>query len=160
MNFKPKMRRLSESEVYDAIENGQRNISTDLMDLRPWDYVKRGVNAVGTRYWILSSEVKKNNAIQRGNQLKWQRKHANGTVQGDRRRIRDTHRRKYRPFKKILDPDGRTCLHHDWIEGTAAYSGVAIVDKDVHQKYHEFAPPLYLKDGKIVLYGWTGDDVP
>ena len=152
------MRTLTESDVYDALEHGQRNIATDLMDLRPWKYVKHGVNAVGTRYWILSSEKKKDNALQRDNQLKWKRDHPRGTLYGDRQCVRVAHGRKYRPIKKILDPDGRTCLHYDWVDGTAAYSGVAIVDKDVHEKYHELVPPLYLKDGKIVLYGWTGDD--
>ena len=160
MKFTPKLRTLTESDVYEAIESGQRNITTDLMDLRPWKYIKYGVNAVGTRIWMLSSESKKYNARMKDYHRTWRNHHRKGTLNGDREIVRATHRRKYRPFKKILDPAGLTCLHHNWIEGTSAYSGVAVVEKEMHEKYHEFVQPLELKDDKIIVHGLNGEEEP
>ena len=160
MKFKPNLGTLTESDVYDAIDRGQLTITTGRLDLRPWGYIKQGVSREGVKLWRLSSDMKKYNTRRRDLRREWERAHPKGTLRGDRECVRREHGRKYRPFKKILDPEGLTCLHHNWIEGTSAYSGVAIVEKEIHERYHEFVQPLELKDDKIIVHGLNGEEEP
>ena len=51
-------------------------------------------------------------------------------LQGDRNRIRMKHAKQYRPYKDIIAPESQ--IHHEWIEKTAEYTGVALVEKEPH----------------------------
>jgi len=64
--------------------------------------------------------------------------------------FRSMHYRKYDEYKKIIDPEGLTQLHHSWLnDGTAGYSGVALVEKDQHM--HGYIDVIRILEGVITL---------
>ena len=68
-------------------------------------------------------------------------------IPGERRKIRCKHGDKYRSFKQIIAPESQ--IHHEWIPGTAEYTGVALVEKDQHM--HGFVDVIKILEGKITL---------
>ena len=69
-------------------------------------------------------------------------------ISGDKARIRMNHSRKWRPYKAIIARDSQ--IHHNWLnDGTAAYDGVALVEKDQHQ--HGIIDVIQILEGKITL---------
>lgn len=68
-------------------------------------------------------------------------------LSGKRNRIRWNHGHKYHSFKKIIAPESR--IHHEWIPGTAEYTGVALVETDQHM--YGFVDVIKILDGKITL---------
>lgn len=68
-------------------------------------------------------------------------------LQGARHRIRNHHRRQWKSYKDIIAPD--SVIHHEWIDKTAGYTGVALVEKDQHQ--HGYIDVIQILDGKITL---------
>lgn len=53
-------------------------------------------------------------------------------ISGERERVRMRDRNKWRPYKKIIAPASQ--LHHNWVPGTAEYTGLALVDADKHMQ--------------------------
>ena len=63
--------------------------------------------------------------------------------------VRSFHQRLYQPFKNIIDPNGLTHIHHEWVAKTANYRGVALVEKDQHS--HGYIDVIEILEGKITL---------
>ena len=70
-------------------------------------------------------------------------------LRGERGDVRHKHGHIYLPYKKIIDPEGLTQLHHQWTPNTANYRGVALVEKDQHM--HGFIDVIQLLEGEITL---------
>ena len=71
-------------------------------------------------------------------------------IQGAKNKVRMLHIRIYSPFKRIIDPNGLTHIHHEYLnDGTANFRGVALVEKDQHQ--HGIIKPIIILEGKITL---------
>jgi hypothetical protein len=74
-------------------------------------------------------------------------------LQGDRNRIRWRDAYIYRPYKRVIDPNGLTEVHHAWIEGTAEHLGCAVVEKE----WHRFGvivgikPAIKILNGKLII---------
>ena len=68
-------------------------------------------------------------------------------LRGERHRIRKKHARDYKPYKMIIAPESQ--IHHEWIEKTAEYTGVALVEKEPHM--HGIIDVIEILDGKITL---------
>ena len=69
------------------------------------------------------------------------------TLRHARNLIRGKHQFHYRPFKKIIAPDSQ--LHHEWLLGTADFTGVALVEKNQHQ--HGYIDIIQVLEGEITL---------
>ena len=65
----------------------------------------------------------------------------------DRNLIRMKHRDFYRTYKQIIAQDSQ--IHHQWVPGTAEYTGVALVEKDQHM--HGFVDVTQILEGEITL---------
>ena len=63
--------------------------------------------------------------------------------------IRWKHGKYYAPYKKIIDTENLTQLHHEWIPGTADYRGTALVEADSHM--HGFIDVIQILEGEITL---------
>ena len=61
--------------------------------------------------------------------------------------IRKKHQYGWTPFKQIIAPDSQ--LHHEWIQNTCEYRGVALVEKDQHQ--HGYIDVIQILEGEITL---------
>lgn len=61
--------------------------------------------------------------------------------------IRWRHGKCYFSYKKIIAPDSQ--IHHQWLPGTADYTGVALVEKDPH--LHGFIDVIQILEGEITL---------
>lgn len=68
-------------------------------------------------------------------------------LRGKRRLVRGKHARRYRPFKRIIASDSQ--IHHQWLPGTADYTGVALVETDQHR--HGFIDVIQILEGEITL---------
>lgn len=63
--------------------------------------------------------------------------------------IRGKHNRQYREYKKLIAPWSH--IHHGWLnDGTAAYSGVALVEADAHM--HGIVDVIRILEGEITLF--------
>ena len=69
------------------------------------------------------------------------------SLQYKRNLVRHSHRRKWNPFKRIIAPESQ--IHHQWVPGTANYTGVALVEKDQHM--HGFIDVIQILEGEIML---------
>jgi len=69
-------------------------------------------------------------------------------LQGERNKIRSKHGYKWRPYKHIIAPNSQ--IHHQWLPGTAGYTGVALVEKDQH--IHGFIKVIQILEGEITLF--------
>ena len=70
-------------------------------------------------------------------------------LRGKRRSIRGEHQKLYRSYKNIIDPDGLTQIHHEWIQETADYRGVALVEANSHM--HGYIDVIQILEGEITL---------
>lgn len=61
--------------------------------------------------------------------------------------IRGQHNRYWGMYKKIIAPDSQ--IHHEWIQGTADYRGVALVEKNQH--IMGYIDVIQILEGKITL---------
>jgi hypothetical protein len=68
-------------------------------------------------------------------------------LQGARKRIRMKHGREYRPYKMIIAPESQ--IHHEWIDDTAEYRGVALVETKPHQ--YGIIDVIQILDGEITV---------
>ena len=68
-------------------------------------------------------------------------------LRGARNKIRSKHANVWRKYKGnwLIE----TQIHHEWIEGTAGYRGIAIVDKMEHQ--YGIINPIKILEGEITL---------
>lgn len=68
------------------------------------------------------------------------------------RRIKNKTRMKhiylYAKFKRIIAPESQ--IHHQWIPGTAKYTGVALVEAKPHQ--YGIIKSIVILEGKITLF--------
>lgn len=69
-------------------------------------------------------------------------------LQGERNKIRGIHSHRYRPFKQIIASDSR--IHHEWIPGTAKYTGVALVESVPHS--YGIIDVIQVLEGEITLF--------
>lgn len=69
-------------------------------------------------------------------------------LRGARNRIRMSHAQRWRKLKRIIAPDSQ--LHHQWLPGTADYTGVALVEANQHQ--HGFIDIIQILEGEITLF--------
>lgn len=68
-------------------------------------------------------------------------------ISGEKERVRKIHGNCWRLYKRIIAPDSQ--LHHEWIEGTAGYTGMALVEADAHM--HGIIDVIEILKGKITL---------
>lgn len=68
-------------------------------------------------------------------------------VEKEKNSIRHFHRKKYSALQKMF-PDA--VIHHQWIEKTSKYEGVAIVDRESHQ--HNSIKIIKTLEGKITKF--------
>lgn len=61
--------------------------------------------------------------------------------------VRQKHGNLYRPYKKIIAPESQ--LHHQWVPGTAEYTGVALVEAKPHQ--YGYIDVIQILEGEITL---------
>jgi len=62
--------------------------------------------------------------------------------------VRHKHRRRWNPFKRIIAPESH--IHHNWLnDGTAGYSGVALVEADRHLQ--GYIDVIQILEGEITL---------
>ena len=66
----------------------------------------------------------------------------------EKRLIRLIHAQRWRPYKQIIAPG--SIIHHEWIPGTADYTGVALVETDQHA--HGFIDVIQILEGEITLF--------
>jgi len=65
----------------------------------------------------------------------------------EKNKIRMKHGKRWRRYKYIIAPG--SVLHHEWIVGTAKYSGLALVEKNQHQ--HGIIDVIEVLGGEIKL---------
>ena len=68
-------------------------------------------------------------------------------LQGKRNIIRNMHRRLYHVTKEATP---NSVFHHEWIPGTTKYRGVALVEKEAHQK--RIIKVIKVLEGKITIF--------
>jgi hypothetical protein len=68
-------------------------------------------------------------------------------LRADRNKVRLKHRNQYRPYKAIIAPNSQ--LHHEWIQNTDEYRGVALVEAEQHM--HGIVDVIEILDGEIIL---------
>lgn len=68
-------------------------------------------------------------------------------IPGKKNRIRTKHCILYRPFKRLIAPGIQ--IHHQWIPNTAKYTGIALVETDLHR--FGIIKPIVILEGKITL---------
>lgn len=97
------------------------------------------------------SNRKNNPEISRkdGKYYKRRRQYQMDGVPHERELVRGKHQRHYTQYKKIIDPEGLTQIHHEWIPETADFRGVALVEKDQHQ--HGYIDVIQILEGEITL---------
>jgi hypothetical protein len=69
-------------------------------------------------------------------------------LSGEREHVRMRHAYYWRPYKNIIAPDSQ--LHHQWVPGTAKYTGLALVEKDQHM--HGVIDVIKILKGEITLF--------
>lgn len=68
-------------------------------------------------------------------------------LSGEREHVRMRHGYYWRPYKNLIAQGSQ--LHHEWIEGTAEYTGMALVETDQHM--HGIIDVIEILEGKITL---------
>jgi hypothetical protein len=69
-------------------------------------------------------------------------------ISGKKNRVRSAHGKQYLKYKNIIAPGSQ--IHHEWIPGTAKYTGVALVEADQHM--YGFIKVIEVLDGKITRF--------
>ena len=62
--------------------------------------------------------------------------------------VRNRHGTQYRKYKRFFALGSQ--IHHEWIPGTAKYTGLALVETDKHR--HGYIDVIKILDGKITLF--------
>jgi len=62
--------------------------------------------------------------------------------------IRKKHQNRYASYKQIIAAESQ--IHHEWVPGTADYTGVALVEADQH--VHGYIDVIQLLEGEITLF--------
>lgn len=70
-------------------------------------------------------------------------------LSGEKERVRGKAHRIWTPYKKIIDPEGLTQLHHQWLSNSAEYTGLALVEKGQHM--HGYVDVIQILEGEITL---------
>lgn len=68
-------------------------------------------------------------------------------LQGERNKVRNKHNVRYRAAKQATP---NSVLHDEWIYGTAKYRGLALVDKELHQR--GIIKVIKVLEGEITLF--------
>lgn len=71
-------------------------------------------------------------------------------LRGERTKVRNRHQHQYRPYKRIIDPEGLTQIHHSWLPKSSDCTGVALVEKEAHM--HGFIDVIQILEGEITLF--------
>ena len=82
-----------------------------------------------------------------GKRYEYMLKYLTTGTPGERARIRTKHGKLWSVFKQIIAPDSQ--IHHEWIHGTAKYTGVALVESKPHR--YGIIDVIKILDGKITL---------
>jgi hypothetical protein len=69
-------------------------------------------------------------------------------IPGERERVRMRDGYYWRPYKRIIAPTSQ--LHHNWLPGTAEYTGLALVEANAHM--HGVIDVIQILEGKIRLF--------
>lgn len=69
-------------------------------------------------------------------------------LQGERNKVRNSHGRRWREYKNIIAPGSQ--LHHQWLPGKSEYSGLALVEADLHM--HGIIDVIQVLDGEITVF--------
>lgn len=70
-------------------------------------------------------------------------------IPGEKHRIRGIHAQKWRKYKNIIAPSSQ--VHHQWLnDGTAGYTGVALVEANQHR--YGIIEVIEIIDGEITLF--------
>ena len=69
-------------------------------------------------------------------------------LQGERNKVRKLHGRRWRKYKNIIAPDSQ--LHHQWLPDKSEYSGLALVEADLHM--HGIIDVIRILDGEITVF--------
>lgn len=69
-------------------------------------------------------------------------------ITGEKHSIRRGHGNMWRPYKNIIAPDSQ--IHHQWVHNTSEYTGVALVEADLHM--HGYIDVIEILEGKITLF--------
>jgi hypothetical protein len=79
----------------------------------------------------------------------YKRRHHKTGIQGLKNKVRTKDADFYRRFKKVIAPTSQ--LHHEWSNnGTAEYTGVALVEADQHM--YGFVEVIHVVRGEISLF--------
>ena len=133
---------------------GEDAYEVELQQTRDWRRTHPEEKSENNRLWRLDhpEEVKVNHhkAYSKGGKYYDHRfKYDSTGIRHERKLVRGKHSRRWTPYKKIIDPEGLTQIHHQWIPKTADYRGVALVEKDQHQ--HGFIDIIQILEGEITL---------
>ena len=71
-------------------------------------------------------------------------------LQHERILVRGKHGYLYKQYKKVIDPEGLTQIHHEWLPETANYRGVALVEKEQHR--YGVIDVIQILEGEITLF--------
>ena len=123
-----------------------------LQQRRDWHTQHPEEEAAATRKWQKANpnKVKSNQheANRKGGKYYEHKREYNTTgLQGERNRVRVIHGALYRLFKRIIAPASQ--IHHEWIPGTAKYTGVALVESEPHR--YGIIDVIKILEGKITL---------
>lgn len=90
-----------------------------------------------------------NNANRKGGAHYEQRLRQNREgLQGDRGRVRRIDGNHFRKYKKFFAQKSQ--LHHQWVPGTAEYTGLALVEQDRHM--HGYIDVFLILGGEITIF--------
>ena len=131
---------------YHAIHREERNESS-----RKYHSEHREESNIRSKGWYKGNpeKVEENRKKQRKGGIYYEKKlRADQTgLRGERNRIRKKHAKRWRKYKGNWLTE--TQIHHEWIEGTAEYQGIAIVDKMEHQ--YGIINPIVILEGVVVI---------
>ena len=94
-----------------------------------------------------------NNANRKGGTHYEQRLQKNREgLQGNRGRVRRIDGNRFRKYKPFFAKQSQ--LHHEWIQGTAKYRGIALVEQDQHM--HGIIDVFIVLEGAITIFDEHG----
>ena len=131
---------------------GEAAYEKQLQQVREWNATHPGEKKVSAHKWVERNpeKLRANHREQHRKGGKHYEKHKQSHkegLSGDKERVRVKHQRKWAPYKKLIAPDSQ--IHHQWLPGTAEYTGMALVEKDPHQ--HGFVDVIQILEGEITL---------
>lgn len=153
MNKAEYIKKYSE-EAYSKILQRSRERSRDFHTQYPEESLRRIQN------WKVKNpeKVKVNNqeiSHKGGKYYESALKYRTMGIPGEKNAIRCKHRAQYTPYKKIIDPEGLTQIHHEWLLDTADYRGIALVEANQHM--HGYIDAIQILEGEITLLTEKGN---